>query len=59
MPIEYTAVHYRAAHTYTALISVSVSLVDRLMTPARVLSARVDTDSGAGAPHTSDTPALC
>ena len=44
---------------YTYTDHPCLSLVDRLMTPARVLSARVDTDSGAGAPHTSDTPALC
>ena len=39
VPIEYTAVHYRAAHTYTALISVSVSLVDRLMTPSVICTS--------------------
>ena len=53
----------QAQYTYTD--HPCLSLVDRLMTPARVLSARVDTDSGRGhlthlthPPYANNTPAL-
>ena len=58
------AVHYRGTvHTYTD--HPCLSLVDRLMTPARVLSPRVDTGDSGGTsddlthpPYANNTPAL-